>query len=1136
MRCPNCHCENPDGKKFCSECGAGLLRLCPQCGADNAPAAKFCGECGAALAGKVQEDSPNATTKPALVAPTAEQGAGSSALEDERKTVTALFADIKGSTELMEDLDPEEARAIIDPALKLMIDAVHRYDGYVVQSTGDGIFALFGAPVAHEDHPQRALYAALRMQDELKRHSDRVRAEGGLPIQARIGVNTGEVVVRSIRTGVGQSEYTPIGHTTNLASRMQISASVGSIAISEATRKLCEGYFTVKALGPTRVKGVSEPVNVHEVTGLGPLRTRLQRAAGRGLTKFVGREHELQALRVASERVKSGHGQIVAAMAEPGVGKSRLYFEFKAKNQSDWMVLETFSVSHGKASAYLPVIDLLHGYFEITAGEDSRRRRQKILGKLLELDRALENAVPYLYALLGIVEGEDPLAQMDGQVKKRRTLEAIKRILLRESINQPLMVIFEDLHWIDEQTQEFLNLLADSLDTAKLLLLVNYRPEYSHRWNNKQYYTLLRLGPLGEDSAEQMLAVLLGDGRDFDALKRLIIERTEGTPFFIEEIVQSLFEDGVLQRNGMVKLVKSMSGVKVPASVQGVLAARIDRLSAEEKELLQILAVLGREFPLGLIKRVTLRPDDELERELSSLQTGEFIYEQPAVGDTEYTFKHALTQEVAYNSILTERRKLIHERAGRALEALFSGQLDDHLDDLAHHYSRSDNLEKAIEYLGRAGHQALQRSAYVDAISNLGAAKSLLRKLPDNRERIQQELLIQLAISPALMAIKGWAGPDVEQAYTRARELCQRLDDPPELFSVLFGLRTALLFRGELRKAYELSEQLLLLAQRGRDSAQFLYAHSALANTCFWMGRFPDARENLKRAISVYDPEHHRSLAFRYFGVDAKASCLSYGTWTLWLQGYPNQALAKGQEALALAQALSHPFTLAWVEFYLGGLRHLRREVNAAQEHAEIGITLGAEYGFSQFLASATILRGWVAAAQGRHDEGIDQIREGLAASSAIRLEPYRPYSLCSLAEACIEAGRFDEGLVALNEALEATGKNEIRFYEAETNRLRGELLLRQRERSGAQQTSPLGASETVEAQRCFERATEIARNQNAKSWELRATISLARLLKRRGDVARAREKLTDIYSWFTEGFDTADLIDAKTLLDELSN
>src|ERR1700693_3886016 len=399
-RCTKCGADNREGAKFCSECATPFAVKCPRCGATNKPAAKFCDECAASLA--------PASTIPETVQPVrivAEQ-AEASALDGERKTVTALFADIKGSTELMQELDPEEARAIIDPALKLMIEAVRRYDGYVVQSTGDGIFALFGAPVAPEDHPQRALYAALRLQEELKRYSDRMRQEGRLPLQARVGVNTGELVVRSIQTGDTHTEYTPIGHTANLAARMQVLAPIGSIAATEQVRKLCEGYFLFNGLGPTRVKGVSEPVNVYEVTGLGPLRTRLQRAMGRGLTKFVGRGREMEALRHAAEQAKTGRGQIVAAMAEPGVGKSRLLFEFKAVSQAGWMVLETFSVSHGKASAYLPVIDLLHGYFKIASDDDTRTRREKINGKVLTLERALEDSIPYLFSLLGIVEGE----------------------------------------------------------------------------------------------------------------------------------------------------------------------------------------------------------------------------------------------------------------------------------------------------------------------------------------------------------------------------------------------------------------------------------------------------------------------------------------------------------------------------------------------------------------------------------------------------------------------------------------------------------------------------------------------------------------------------------------------------------
>ncbi len=400
MRCTNCGTESKTGKKFCAECGSPLSNRCSKCGSDNAFGAKFCADCGGSLAAAHLEAAIPSARVTALD--------DASALDGERKTVTALFADIKGSTELEQDLDPEEARAIVDPALKLMIDAVRRYDGYIVQSTGDGIFALFGAPVAHEDHPQRALYAALRMQEELKRYSGRLREAGNLPIEARVGVNTGEVVVRSIVTGDRHTEYTPIGHTNNLASRMQALAPTGSIAAPEAVRKLCEGYFVFKPLGPTRVKGVSEPLNVYEVTGPGPLRTHFQRSAQRGLTKFVGREAEVQAIARAAELARSGHGQIVGVVAEPGVGKSRLFYEFKLRNQSGWMVLEAYSVSHGKASSYLPVIDLLHAYFKIESQDDQRTRREKIAGRIAILDRELEGTISYLYSLLGIAEAPDP--------------------------------------------------------------------------------------------------------------------------------------------------------------------------------------------------------------------------------------------------------------------------------------------------------------------------------------------------------------------------------------------------------------------------------------------------------------------------------------------------------------------------------------------------------------------------------------------------------------------------------------------------------------------------------------------------------------------------------------------------------
>src|SRR5713226_196508 len=680
MRCPSCNSENPETTKFCGSCGEPLKAVCPNCGAENPPQFKFCGECGTPLR------KPRRSPEPARPrgSPLAqnilrdESGAGAEPADGERKTVTALFADIKDSTELMRDLDPEEARAIVDPALKLMIDTAHRYDGYVVQSTGDGIFALFGAPVAHEDHPQRALHAAIAMRDALRRSGEELKKQGRSGVEVRIGINTGEVVLRMVHTG-GHTEYTPVGHAANLAARMQTLAPAGGVVISEETRRLVEGYFELRDLGKTEVKGVSEPINVYEVTGIGALRGHFELAARRGLTKFVGREREVAEMKRALELARAGQGQIVAAVAEAGTGKSRLGYEFRAMLPGDCKVLEAYSVSHGKASAYLPVLELLYQYFGVEDADDKAARRAKMEMRLSAPDSALNDTLPLLYTLTGLHEGADPIAQMGPRIKRRRTLDAIKRIILRESLIQPTVVIFEDLHWIDGETQALLDVLADGIANSRILLLVNYRPEYRHEWTNKSYYTQLRLDALGRESAAEMLSTLLGNGVELEPLERMVIERAEGNPFFIEEIVQALFDEGALVRNGAVKVTRSLSQLRLPTTVQGILAARIDRQPAEQKELLQTLAVIGRESLLGLLGKVVAQTEAQLQRMLGDLQAGEFIYEQPTTSDIEYVFKHALTQEVAYNSLLIERRRLLHERAGEEIERLFRERLGDHL-------------------------------------------------------------------------------------------------------------------------------------------------------------------------------------------------------------------------------------------------------------------------------------------------------------------------------------------------------------------------------------------------------------------------------------------------------------------------
>ena len=502
---------------------------------------------------------------------------------------------------------------------------------------------------------------------------------------------------------------------------------------------------------------------------------------------------------------------------------------------------------------------------------------------------------------------------------------------------------------------------------------------------------------------------------------------------------------------------------------------------------------------------------------LADLQASEFIYEQPALTGAEYIFKHALTQEVAYNSLLIERRKLLHERAGQALESMFAEQLDDHLGQLAHHYSRSDNVSKAVEYLGRAGQQALQRSAHADAISSLTAAIDLLQRLPDSPERIQRELLLQLALGPALIAVKGWAAPEVERAYTRARELCERLGDPPELFRALSGLCAVHQLQSKNYWVFKFGG--FLRAQTAADPALLMHAHSALGCSLYFMGELLPAREHLETAISLYNPERDRPLGH----ADSGVNCLSYAACTLWTLGYPDQALKRGNEALALAQELSHPFSLAFAEMFAGFVHKYRREARAAQENAERVLGICVERGFTHFLGAATLMRGWAMAAQGRNEEGIAQIQEGLAGVRASGIELGRPPYHTTLADACRQAGRLDDGITAVTEAQAVADQNEERAYEPEIHRVRGELLLRQ------------DHSNAAEAQSCFQRAIEIARKQSAKSWELRATMSLARLLNEEGKRDEARAMLAEIYGWFTEGFDTADLKDAKVLLDDLS-
>ena len=658
MTCPWCQAENRDGARFCRECGATFGAVCSGCGAKVEAGSKFCDSCGAPLAATpAQPTAPRRFASPESYTPKhlAEKILTSkSALEGERKQVTVLFADLKGSMELLADRDPEEARRLLDPVLERMMEAVHRYEGTVNQVMGDGIMALFGAPVAHEDHGTRACYAALRMQESVGHYAEELRRSQGADVQIRVGLNSGEVVVRSIGSDLNV-DYSAVGQTTHLAGRLEQLARPGATLITAETLKLAEGYIKVNAMGLVPIKGLADPVEVFELVGGGIARRRFEAVAARGLTRFVGRRTEVDVLATALDRARTGHGQIVAPVGEPGVGKSRLFWEFTHSYRTHGcLVVEGGAVSYGKATPYLPVVNLLKGYFQIDDRDDARRVREKVTGKLLTLDRILELTVPVILALLDVPVDDPEWQALDPPQQRQRTLAGIKRILLGESHVQPLVVVIEDLHWIDTATQAFLDSLVESLPTARILLLVNFRPEYEHDWGRKTYYTPLRLDPLPPESAEELLDVLLGDDSTLRPLKQLLIDQTEGNPFFLEESARTLVETRVLVgERGHYRLAKPLESIQVPATVQVVLAARIDRLPSEEKRLLQSASVLGKDVPFALLQAVADLAELELRRALASLQAAEFLYETRFFPDLQYTFKHALTHDVAYGGCCT---------------------------------------------------------------------------------------------------------------------------------------------------------------------------------------------------------------------------------------------------------------------------------------------------------------------------------------------------------------------------------------------------------------------------------------------------------------------------------------------------
>jgi len=1040
--------------------------------------------------------------------------------EAERRQLTVMFCDLVDSTRLSSQLDPEEYRDVVRAYQRVCTDVIQRYAGHVAQLLGDGLLVYFGYPHAHEDDAPRAVRTGLGILDTMGDLNQGLQQAKGIQLAIRLGIHTGLVVIGEMGS-TGRQEQLALGETPNVAARIQGLAAPNTLVVSSATYRLIQGYFACQDLGEQTLRGIAEPIAMYRVLSESGAQNRLDIASARGLTPLVGREQEVGLLLERWAQVKDGQGHVVLLTGDAGIGKSRLVQMLKEHVAHEpHMRWECRSAEYSQNTALFPLVDLFQRILRFDTPETPDAKLEQLEHALSQYRLPVEESVQLFAPLLSlpVPEHHYPPLNLSPQRQRQKTLETIVAILLELAEHQPVLFILEDLHWTDPTTLEWLNLVIEQIPTTSILTVLTCRPHFQPAWNRRSYLTEMTVNRLSHAQVEQIINRMT-DGKTFPSeVLQQIIEKTDGVPLFVEEITKSLLESGQLKAaDGHYELIRSLSTFTIPATLQDSLMARLDRL-VTAKAVAQYAAVIGRQFSYALFQAVSQLDEAMLQHELSRLVEAEIVYQRGVPPQATYVFKHALIQDAAYQSLLKSTRQHYHQRITQVLEEQFTETTEAQPELLAHHYTEAGVTEQAVHYWHHAGQRAVERSAHAEAISHLRQGLQLLQMLPETSERTQREVDMRIALGASLLTTKGYAAPEVQQTYTRARQLCEHLEAPHQLFPVLRGLWNYHNVRAEYQTAQALGEQLLTLAQQVQDPGMLIAAHRTLGTTLFIMGAVASARTHFAQGIALYEPQQHRASAFLY-GDDSGVICCSFGARALWYLGYPDQGLRGSNEAVTLAQQVAHPLSLSFAWTLAAMFHQFRREVRAAQEHAEATIVLATEQGFPYWSARSSILRGWALAQQGQAQEGITQIEHGLIAYRATGGETTRPYYLALLAEAQGMMGQPEAGLTVLTEALafaETTGE---RWYDPELYRLKGELLLQQH------------ADNQAEAENCFQQAINIARNLQAKSFELRTATSLARLWQQQGKRQEAHDLLAPVYHWFTEGFDTSDLQEAKALL-----
>jgi class 3 adenylate cyclase/DNA-binding winged helix-turn-helix (wHTH) protein/predicted ATPase len=1093
--CASCQYANDESAVFCAACGIRLRQLCVHCGQVVTLPAAFCMACG----------QPLAAPSPSSPAPTPPGQA-------ERKPVTVLCCAVATKTAQETRIDLDALHSLLLELHAQAQDVVGQYGGRLHPVMGERLMAMFGVPVAHEDDARRAVHVALELRRRLSARQERPRTALATPPVWRMGLHTGLVVVGGMRNGAdAATAATIVGDAVSVAIALEERAAPGTILCSDATARMIQGTASLKAWGPLQVPGQPVPVKTYTVLDSSFRRSPMEQHRGRVLSPFVGREREMATLHALLAQVEEGHGQMVGIVGEPGLGKSRLIYEFRRSLGGRRLVYRAGRcLSYGSTTPYLPVLDLLRHHCSITDTDGPEDITAKIHRSLQEVDMAPEMWAPVLLHLLGLQEGTDALAVLRPEARKARILTAFTQMCLNGCRQRPLILEIEDLHWIDPSSDECLAALVERMAGAPILVLVTYRPGYRTTWIDKSYVTQVALQPLTSQDSLQVVQAVLPTATTSAPLVPQLLAKADGNPFFLEELARTVVEQGT-----------DVPSCTVPDTVQAVLLARIDRLPVTAKHLLQTAAVIGKDVSLPLLQAVTEASDEAMYRDLGHLQAAEFLYETYAPTALVYAFKHALTQEVAYQSLVRRVRQQHHAHIAQVLEKQFPEVAERQPEFLAQHYTEAGLAEQAIPYWQRAGQGAIERSANREAVSHFTKGLEVLQCLPESPERVQHELALHLALGAPLWMLQGHAAPEVEQVYNRTLTLCQQVGDIPQRFSVLVGLWRFYLARAKLQKARELAEQCAILTPQLRDQVFLLEAHLMLGSTLFYLGDLASGHEHLEQGIALYNPGQGQTRAFSR-ATDPGVDCLCRSSWVLCLLGYPDQALTRSREALALAGKLSHAHSLAFASFYASVLHQFRRETQAVLEQAAGTIALAQEGGFGQWLAGGMIARDWALAEHKPTEDNIARLCRSLAAWHATGVELGNSRLFAMLAGVYMKTGQAEAGLGRLTEALALVHKNEEHYYDAELYRLQGELLLLQ------------AIPDEWEAENSFQLALDIARRQDAKLLELRVAMNLSRLWQQQGKRVQARQVLAEIYGWFTEGFTIPDLQDARAMLDAL--